>query len=234
MTPTRRRPDPTREAIAEERLDAIRQFAAGLAHDLGNALLAASLQSERALERLAPGDPSRAPVERIQRALDRATGLARGLVAVAGRQASQPCSIDLARLAQDAEGELRQILGPDVAFELRLDGAPVRAFVDPACLAAALRCLAEAAHRLLPDGGGLVLEAAAPAAGAEAQARLTACLRGLSEPGLDERDLEPYARRGTGLALAAVRGVVEQSGGTLELGKIADGVTLTLRLPAAA
>ena len=235
----------------EEREQAIRRLAGGVAHDLGNLLLVISGLSELALRRPSAQTASRGELEKIQRAATRAGELARDLLAVACKQALRPRDTDLNQALSDAQHRLQGVVGEQV--ELRIDlGANVPSvYVDPEQLERVLVKLAENARHRMPDGGRWVLETrlhstrdSTGPAGATPRLRRYAMLTvqdtatgfaSVSEP----RILEPYfcpgGGPGLGLALAVVEGIVAQSGGRVRVrgGGAAEGGALEVLLPSA-
>jgi signal transduction histidine kinase len=220
-----------------------------VAHDLSNLLLVIAGLSELALKRASAGEAPARELERIQRAAARARELARDLLAVAGRQALRPREIDLNQALTDAQERLRTIAGEQVELQLALStGAPL-ARVDPLALERIFDLLAQAARHRLPEGGRWVLETGAGEAaglrdGATGLARYARLLARDTGARLDAstraRIFEPYYSAaggpGFGLALAALAGIVTQSGGCVRAddGGPDGGGSFLILLPASA
>jgi signal transduction histidine kinase/CheY-like chemotaxis protein len=231
-----------------QRLESVGRLAAGVAHDLNNLLMVIKSYTELAILRLAPGgDATRTRLAEIDRAADRAAHLVRQLLAFGRQQVLKPEVVRVNDQVRGLEGMLSRILGDDV--ELVVDLAPEAGFtkVDPGLLEQVVVNLAVNARDAMPRGGRLTIATrSAPAAGPGADGAPPAaeCVElavsdtgsGI-EPGIRDRIFEPYfttkgMERGTGLGLATVYGIVEQSGGSVEVSSEPErGTTFTVRLP---
>jgi PAS domain S-box-containing protein len=237
--------DVTEQRRAEERLrqvdklEAIGRLAAGVAHDFNNLLTVIDGYRELALDELAGVDSVAASrIVEIRRAGESAAALTRQLLAFGRKQLLQPELIDLNALVGDHHDMLARLLGDDVAVAVELDErlAPVRA--DPSQIAQVLLNLAVNARDAMPDGGTLrIVTRNDPDAG---EVTLTVADTGPGiDPAVRPRLFEPFFTtkppgQGTGLGLATVLGVVEQSGGSVDVADGSDaGAAFTVRLPRA-
>jgi CheY-like chemotaxis protein len=132
------------------------------------------------------------------------------------------------------EIELAALAGARVDFELRLDPAAGSARVDPFQLVDVLRQLVDNAREAMPEGGRLTIttapaDDAVEVAVADTGVGMDATTRArLFEPFFTTRSDQGAA----GLGLAAVHGVVKQSGGDVVVDSAPGcGTTLTVRLP---
>jgi nitrogen-specific signal transduction histidine kinase len=231
-----------------QKLELIGQLAGGVAHDFNN-LLAVILGHTGLLLNEPLAEPQRKRVEAIHRAGERATELTRKLLAFSRRQLIEPRVFDLNALIPDLTKMLRRLIREDVELVTRLgaDRATIRA--DPGQIELAIVNLAVNARDAMPQGGTLTIETAAaevnPAAGhstPEVTAgefvllTVTDTGTGMTEE-VKARLFEPFFTtkepgRGTGLGLATVHGIIEQSGGEItcesEAGR---GTTFTISLP---
>ena len=221
---------------AEERLrrrhtmQALARMAGGVAHHVNNLLAVINGYGDLLLSALPAADPLRPDAEAIRRAGDRAAALTRELLAFAGKQFLRPQALDLNGLVAGRADTLRRLLGAGI--ELVTDLAPSlgRVMADPGQMEQVLTDLAANARDALPHGGRLTvatsnidLDESLPCPDPEARPgpyvllTVTDTGRGLDEA-VRDRVFEPFlstegAGKGTGLRLAAVYGIIRQSGG---------------------
>ena len=177
-------------------------------------------------------------------AAERAAELTRRLLAFSRRQVLDPRPFDLNRTVEDLKTMLARLIGEHVRLETRLDAslAPVQA--DPAQIEQVIVNLVVNARDAMPAGGVVTLETEAvtlePGGSLEpgAYARLVVGDTGEGiDPGLRSKIFEPFFTTkapgiGTGLGLAMVQGVVEQSGGSVQLeSEPGRGTRVSLVLP---
>ena len=170
------------------------------------------------------------------------------MLAFARRQELRPEPVDVALLVRDMADLLRRTLGPSVAVETRFPSDLKRVLVDSNQLELALLNLAVNARDAMPQGGSISIgarEEAAPAGdghhlrpGRYVRLTITDTGEGMDEATL-ARAAEPFfttkgVGKGTGLGLAMVHGIAEQSGGRLVLkSRKGEGATAELWLPLA-
>jgi PAS domain S-box-containing protein len=231
-----------------QKMEAVGRLAGGVAHDFNNVLAVVQGYSELLARQLVAGDEKVEQVSEIQKAAERAASLTRQLLAFSRKQVLQPKVLDLNDVLSDMEKMLRRLIGEHI--EVCVDGAPglwpVRA--DPGQLEQIVLNLALNARDSMPQGGRLTLETRNVVIGED-----TAVGAGLSpgsyvklsvkdtgfgmDSGVLQHIFEPFFTtkelgKGTGLGLATVYGVVQQSGGHItvasERGK---GSTFEIYLP---
>ncbi|MGE5126620.1 MAG: ATP-binding protein, partial [Betaproteobacteria bacterium] len=171
------------------------------------------------------------------------------LLAFSRRQQVQPRALDLNAAIANMRRVLVRLIGEDVdlRFEAQADLWPVRC--DPAQLDQIVLNLAANARDALPEGGTLAIRTAnarlsGPPPGAQLPLRpgeyvlLTISDDGVGiEPALLPRIFEPFLTtkqegHGTGLGLATVYGIVEQSGGSIAVESASGrGTTFRIYLP---
>ncbi|HEX6534720.1 MAG TPA: PAS domain S-box protein [Gemmatimonadaceae bacterium] len=228
-----------RKALEEQlrqaqKLEAVGRLAGGIAHDFNNILTAISSNAELARAIVPRGSPAREDLDEIRRAIARGSALTRQLLAFGRRQVLQPRVLDLNEVVLGAERLLTRLVTEDIQITLQLDQElwPVRA--DPGQLEQVLMNLVVNARDAMPHGGLLVIHTSnatidEPVQGVglvvEAGDYVRLEVRD-SGVGMDAatraRLFEPFFTtkahgRGTGLGLATVYGIVEQSGGMIEV-----------------
>jgi PAS domain S-box-containing protein len=221
-----------------QKMDAVGRLAAGIAHDFNNLLTGILSYSDLILQELRPDDPLRNDVEQIRDAGQRAAGLTRQLLAFSRRQLLNPRVVSLNLTVTELEAMLRRLLGPEIALEIELEPDLGHTVVDPGQIEQVLVNLTLNARDAMRGGGQLRL------------ATLNAVLDGVSYVairmsdtgvGIDEaiqpRIFEPFfttkhTGAGRGLGLSTVYGVVEQSGGRIEVESLpGQGATFTIYFP---
>jgi PAS domain S-box-containing protein len=215
-----------------QKLEAIGRLAGGVAHDFNNLLSVVLSYSQLLLDDLPLDDRSRPDLEAIRRAGRQAAELTRQLLAFSRQQVVAPRVIDLGEAARGADKMLRRLVGEDIELIVRAPGEPAPVRADAAQIDQVVMNLALNARDAMPQGGKLTIEVA-PVEVDEAYARehlgvspgphvqLAVSDTGV---GMDEQTrshvFEPFFTtkekgKGTGLGLATVFGIVQQSGGTI-------------------
>ena len=235
--------------VRAERVQAIGQLAGGIAHDFNNLLTGilghvSLLQEETALSPMGRED-----LGQIQRSADRAATLTRQLLAMSRRQVLAPRVLDLNQLVSGCLSALRRLVGDRVQIVWspmpNLD--PIVA--DPNQMEQVLTQLCSAAREAMPTGGTVEIATRQERLDASGAARLSGMRpgnyvvlqvrdtgRGMDAAAL-ERIFEPFspapaATESAGLGLAAVYGIVKQSGGQIDVASEPDrGTTFTVYFP---
>jgi signal transduction histidine kinase/DNA-binding LacI/PurR family transcriptional regulator/ActR/RegA family two-component response regulator len=236
-----------------QKMEAIGRLAGGIAHDFNNLLLVISGYSDLLLTSLDAGDPvSKEDIEQILHAGERAATLTRQLLAFSRKQVLQPQILNLNSVMTNIEMMLQRLIGEDIRLDILLapNLAPITA--DPGQIEQIIVNLVVNARDAMPRGGQLTLATANVVLDQEyarhrvgVQAGRYVLLR-VSDTGMgmdaetQARIFEPFFTtkpqgKGTGLGLATVFGIVQQSGGHIAVvSAVGQGTSFTIYLPQAA
>jgi signal transduction histidine kinase len=239
-----------RRAIEEklrtaQKLDAVGRLAGGVAHDFNN-LLTVVLGSAEMLAESVEDPDARELIEHIRTAGERAADLTQQLLAVGRRQARNPQGLDLNEIVRGMARMFQRVLRADISLKVDLTptGAPINA--DAGQIEQVLLNLVVNARDAMPGGGTLLLSTqpglATAAAPGQTNRFVTLHVQD-NGVGMDRstmaRIFEPFfttkrAGQGTGLGLAMVYGIVEQSGGHIEVeSTVGEGTSFTIAFPVA-
>ena len=203
-----------------QKMEAVGRLAGGIAHDFNNLLTAIAGYSEFLIAGL-EDERLRRHAEEIKKASGRAASLTGQLLAFSRRQVLQPRVLDLNAVVSDMDMMLRRLIGEDVELVTLLEPALGAVRADPTQVEQVIVNLAVNARDAMPHGGSVTIETANEATdgGDFVELRMTDTGIGMTD---EERQrlFDPFfttKEGGTGLGLATVYGIVEQSGGTIEV-----------------
>jgi nitrogen-specific signal transduction histidine kinase/ActR/RegA family two-component response regulator len=214
------------QVVQLQKLEAVGRLAGGVSHDFNNLLTVIATYCDLALARLGTDDPVHEMVRAIRGAGRRAAMLTRQLLAFSRRTVASPIVLDLNELLHDREELLRRVVGEDIELVLQLAAEPCPISADPTQLEQVLMNLALNARDAMPAGGQIRLATrnlAGPPREPAAQVMLRFEDTGIGMPEETRaRVFEPFfttkeVGRGSGLGLPVVFGIVQQSGGRIEL-----------------
>ena len=232
------------------KMEAIGQLAGGVAHDFNNLLTVIGGYSSILLGKLPPDSPHRASIEEIKKASDRASSLTRQLLAFSRKQILQPKILDLNTVVSDLDKMLRRLISEDIDLLTITDPNLAKVKADPGQIEQVLLNLVVNARDAMPEGGKLTIETS-NAVLSKDYARLHGIPSGpyimlaVSDTGCGmdaatkKRIFEPFfttkkAGKGTGLGLATLYGIVNQSGGNVWVySELGHGTTFKIYLPRA-
>src|SRR5579863_4301243 len=232
-----------------QKMEAVGRLAGGVAHDFNNLLGIVTACSELLRSRVKGDDVEY--LDNIREAAKRGASLTRQLLAFSRRQPVKPEIVDLNDRLRELSKLLRPLMGDDV--EVVISPRPGEAVVeaDPGSLDQIVMNLAVNARDAMPRGGKLIIETGLfefDQAFAEQHPPLVAgryAMLAVSDTGagMDEatrlRIFEPFFTtkeigKGSGLGLATVHGIVQQSGGHIWVYSEVDrGTTFKIYLPSA-
>jgi two-component system cell cycle sensor histidine kinase/response regulator CckA len=232
------------QLLHSQKMEAVGRLAGGVAHDFNNLLNVIVGYAELLGRTLPRGDTRRARIDQILQAAMRAGTLTRRLLAFSRNQVLQPRVIDPNAAVAETEQMLRRLIGEDVDLVLRLGHGLGSVRVDPGQLEHVLLNLAVNARDAMPTGGVLTLATASaelPGTAASPPGRFVLLSVSDTGVGMDEetraRIFEPFfttkpTGEGTGLGLATVYGIVQQSGGFIRVeSESGRGTTFKIFLP---
>lgn len=219
-----------------QKLEALGQLSAGVAHDFNN-ILQVVVGNLDMLKR-APEERRPLLIGNALLAAEQARRITGQLLAFGRRQALRPEVAELNGLVLGMEDMLAQSLRGDIRLRLHPAAAPAPVELDVAQFQTALINLAANARDAMPQGGTLAIEVASHPDGVSVHVADTgtgmehAVLSRLGEPFFTTKR---EAGRGNGLGLAQVFGFVHQSGGRVEVESAPGrGTRITLHFPRAA
>lgn len=211
-----------------QRMAAFGQVAGAVAHDFNNILTVISGYTELLRQQPDLGDDSRGMVGNISDSVARAAILTGQLLTIGRSQEPKPVVIEPTSTLRGLSEVLQRILGIDITLCWSLDPTSGNIKVDPAHFEQLILNLAINARDAMPVGGSLAITCSPgmQAEGSEAPilgpyVHLTVADTGV---GMDDetrrRCFEPFyttkaPTKGTGMGLAAVQGVVLESGGSI-------------------
>ncbi|HYV96472.1 MAG TPA: ATP-binding protein [Gemmatimonadaceae bacterium] len=231
------------------KMEAIGRVASGVAHDFNNLLTVISSCTELALSALPPDHGVRPELTEVMGTVSRASGLTRQLLAFSREQPAAFKRVDLNALIANMSGLLRRLLGLRVS--LRVIAAPnlEPILADPGQIEQVVMNLVVNARDAMPAGGRVTIETrlATEFTGSEAQipgpCSFPCALLVVSDIGTGmtketrARLFEPFFTtkrkgEGTGLGLSTVYGIVQQTGGCIDVkSTLGAGTTFSVYLP---
>jgi signal transduction histidine kinase len=218
-----------------QKMEAIGRLAGGVAHDFNNLLTAIIGYTDLATERIAADAPGAHEVREIRKAADRAAALTRQLLAFSRKQFLSPEVLDLSQIVSGMLSMLPRVIGEHIQTTTLLAANLRRVKADPSQMEQVLVNLVLNARDAMALGGQLTIETA----NVDLDRPRIAAERLLLEPGeyvmlsvtdtgagMDAetraRAFDPFFTtkapgKGSGIGLATVSGIVEQSGGGISL-----------------
>jgi signal transduction histidine kinase len=212
-----------------QKLDSIGRLTTGVAHDFNNLLTVIRGYSSQLLERTQATDNAYLGLTQIRKAAEQGAALTSQLLTVSRKQSTKQEVLDLNPIVEEDEKMLRRLLGKKI--ELKTELAPSIALVraNAGCMHQVLINLAVNARDAMPDGGRLTIALSNVDLGETRPPGLTAIKPGpyvrlnVTDNGMgmtadvQAHLFEPFFTtkegKGTGLGLATVHRIVQQSGG---------------------
>lgn len=222
------------QLLHSQKMESIGRLAGGIAHDFNNFLTVIQGYSDLLAAELKGQILPEQYLLEIQKAAERATTLTQQILAFSRKRVLQPRVINLNRVVAEMGKMLERLIGEDVEIITLLDPPLGSIWADPAQLEQILLNLTVNARDAMPGGGNLKIqtenvELSKEISGFQRQVRpgkyVLLSVTDTGE-GMDKETLphifEPFFTtkeegKGTGFGLATVYGIVEQSGGNIQV-----------------
>ena len=218
------------QLLQSQKMDAVGQLAGGVAHDFNNLLTIILSLCEIGLDAKAD-DPILADIDRAGK---RAADLTRQLLAFSRKQVLTPVTLNLNELVSNLEKMIRRLIGEDIDLATSLDPQLDAVLADASQIEQVIMNLVINSRDAMPTGGQLTIRTANVVIADDLLARHPSAKPGdyvllsITDTGIgmDEltksRIFEPFFTtkaqgKGTGLGLATVYGIVEQSAGFIDV-----------------
>jgi len=236
--------------LQQERLAAVGQLSAGVAHDFNNILCIILGYANMLLddsESLAPKKVE--ALKQISTAAQRAAHLTRQLLTFSRKQVMQPHTLEFNEVIGNVSRMLQRLVGEDISVQFHFAPKPLYIHADLGMIEQIVMNLVVNARDAMPRGGELILSASAVEIDEahrqqhpEARPGQFACLS-VSDTGCGIapehllRIFEPFfttkpVGQGTGLGLATVYGIVKQHEGWIEVvSEVGQGTTFKIFMP---
>jgi two-component system, cell cycle sensor histidine kinase and response regulator CckA len=220
-----------------QKMDAIGRLAGGVAHDFNNMLMVIVSYADLLASSLPDHDPGRKHIDQILSAARRSTALTRQLLAFSRKQVLAPHILDCNAILLETSSMVSRLISENI--DLKCDLAPDlwRVKADADQIVQVILNLCVNSRDAMPDGGSLVL-ATRNYHVDQGFVELSVSDTGVGIPlELQEKLFEPFfttkeRSKGTGLGLATVYGIVQQSGGYIRVDSSSGrGATFSVFLP---
>jgi two-component system cell cycle sensor histidine kinase/response regulator CckA len=224
-----------------QKLEAIGQFAGGLAHDFGNVLSCIDVFVDLART----SDPTTSQptcLAGVSRAVQSGKSIVRQLLSLEQGGNGEPELVDLGAMLSDLSGLFRRAIPNNIDLKIDIGAGLWPVMIDRGQLEQVILNLTINARDAMPDGGELKIECAnAPARGDAADGvtlRVTDTGTGVAaehrERVFDLFFTTKPTGRGTGLGLAMCQTIVEKAGGAISLtSSPGEGASFLVTLPRA-
>ena len=217
-----------------QKMDAIGQFAGGVAHDFNNILMIIIGYCDILKMSMEEDNPLHIDVEQITLAANRAATLTSGLLAFGRKQIMTPKATDLNQLVSDSSKFLRRIIGEDVYLKTTFREKNIHVCVDNGQIMQVLMNLAANARDAMEKGGLLSVETSiveidgnfVQAHGYGGPGKYALLSVSDTGKGMDDatrqKIFEPFfttkiAGKGTGLGMSIVYGIIKQHNGYINV-----------------
>ena len=232
-----------------QKMEAIGQLAAGVAHDFNNVLTVIHGHASMLSMRLGEQGPHVKSVAEIRGSAERAANLVRQLLTFSRKQVMQLRNVELGDVIRSVSSMLRQLVGEHIILETKCAAGLLPVSADRGMVEQVIVNLTINARDAMPRGGRVLLQATpvtlesdGPRAHPEARAGRFVCLKVADTGcGMDARALshlfEPFYTtkepgKVTGLGLASVYGIVKQHQGWIEVqSQLNTGTTFQIFFP---
>ncbi len=220
------------QLLQSQKMEAIGRLAGGVAHDFNNLLTGIIGFAEVIMFRLDRNDPFHEGLAQIHRAGERAAELTRQLLAFSRQQVLQPEVLDLNDVVNESTRLLRRLIGEDIELTTHLAPDLGNIKADHGQIGQVIMNLVLNARDAMPSGGKLIIETSnvyldenyvnehlSSSSGLHVMLVVSDNGVGMNAE-IKAHIFEPFFTtkeqgKGTGLGLATVYGIVQQSGGNV-------------------
>ncbi|MDJ0653294.1 MAG: ATP-binding protein [Xanthomonadales bacterium] len=228
-----------------QRMESLGRLAGGVAHDFNNVLTVILGYAHMIQNAGDSGPRQRSGAGKIQAAAENARSLTLQLLAFSRKQVLDPTVIDLNDMIVDTNEMVERLLDDEISVQVHTSQQPCTVRADAGQITQVLFNLTTNAQSAMPQGGELEISTSIVEIGDGigdldvAAGRYVLLTVSDTGKGMDQETLnhifEPFYSRstgGTGLGLAMVYGIVDQSGGFLDVkSAIGRGTTFRIFLP---
>jgi PAS domain S-box-containing protein len=225
-----------------QKMEAVGRLAGGVAHDFNNLLTVIIGHCDLLAAETARDPALLSRVQEVRRAADRAAALTRQLLAFGRKQVLQPVTLDLNEIVAATSRMLARVLTENIEIRTELSPALDSVRADPTQIDIVLLNLIVNARDSMPQGGKITIRTYNVANPAEPSPFV---VLSVADTGIgmdsDTRAhmFEPFfttkpGDKGTGLGLATVYAIVQQSGGRIDVESAPGaGTCIAVHLPSA-
>jgi len=230
-----------------QKMEAIGRLASQVAHDFNHVLFVIMSCSQLLLRRLPAEDASRGKIDEIQKAADRGQALTQQLLNYGRKQPRKPGKVNVNSIVTDLIPMLERLVGNAIAIRTELTPSAALVMADVSQFEQVIVNLVTNARDAMPDRGTVTIQTRIVGL-AESELPIEvptgrAVVVSVSDTGAGmdaetkSRCLEPFFTtksigQGTGLGLATVSDIIQQSGGRIDIESVlGQGTTVNLHLP---
>ena len=228
-----------REARLQQRLAAVGEMAAGIAHEIRNPLASMTGSIEVLRQELALSEEQAQLMDIALRESERLNERIRRFLAYARPERASTSRIDVRKVVRESAQLLRNSVDAreDHLVDVSAPADPVWYECDDAEVRQILWSLGTNALRAMPNGGRLVMSVRSEPAGQDGDLVLSVQDQGCGIPSEEiEAVFQPFRgsfERGAGLGLAIVHRIATDYSGRVDVAStVGSGTTVTVRLPA--
>jgi nitrogen-specific signal transduction histidine kinase len=235
------------QLLQSQKLESLGKLSGGIAHDFNNMLMVIFSRTELLLRVNGGQEPQRRYITDIRSAATRSRDLTQQLLAAARRQVLQPQIVNLNEIVASTMQLLASSIGENITLRTHVDEHLWTIYADPGKLHQVLMNLAINAKEAMPKGGTLTVETRNVRIDASYVRQRPHLREGdfveliVSDTGtgippeIRDQIYDPFFStrgRGSGLGLAVVRGIVDQTGGQIWLySEVGEGTTFKIFFP---